>query len=182
MISNDVGENIVASYLEYIENCKCVLTNVKLHTEGRELDVLAVKGNFVYLCEVAIHINGLRYPRKGNKATLVNKFVSISKFAEEEYPNKKKIYMFWSPVVNVPKRKNSKNNAVKDIKKAVRELLNKGIELTPVINEDVYRRLNQLRDYAKNIKYVMNNPIMRFLQIEDAEDKLMENYSYMRIK
>lgn len=60
-MNSNIGETIVASYLEYIENCRYVFTNVKLHSDGRELDVLAVKGNTVYLCEIAVHINGLKY-------------------------------------------------------------------------------------------------------------------------
>ena len=170
-MNSNIGETIVASYLEYIENCRYVFTNVKLHSDGRELDVLAVKGNTVYLCEIAVHINGLRYSQRGNKATLIKKFKSISEFAAEEYPGKKKIYMFWSPIVNVPRSKSSKNNGVKDVEDAVKELKKKGIELTPVINGDFYRKLDELRDYAKGRKDEMNNPIMRFLQIDAGRDR-----------
>lgn len=93
-VYDDIGECLVAGYLEYIETCKSVSTNIKLHSAGRELDVLAIKDNIVYLCEVAVHINGLRYPRMGNRATIVDKFESISKFAEKEYPDKKRYICF----------------------------------------------------------------------------------------
>lgn len=42
-VYDDIGECLVAGYLEYIETCKSVSTNIKLHSAGRELDVLAIK-------------------------------------------------------------------------------------------------------------------------------------------
>ena len=165
-MDHNVGESIVASYLEYIENCEYIFKNVKLRSDGRELDVLAIKDDVVYLCEVAVHINGLRYPKMGNKATLVEKFKSISKFAAEVYPGKKKIYMFWSPIVKIPKDKKSKSNGLRDVEEAVKELKKKGVELRAVINGDFYKKIDELRDCAKRRKDEMKDPIMRFLQIE----------------
>lgn len=165
-VYDDIGECLVAGYLEYIETYKSVSTNIKLHSAGRELDGLAIKDNIVYLCEVAVHINGLRYPRMGNRTTIVEKFENISKFAEKEYPGKKKIYMFWSPIVKIPKNKKSKTNGVRDLEEAKKELKKKGIDLTLVINGDFYKKIDELRDYAKRRKDEMQDPIMRFLQLE----------------
>ena len=103
----NVGEEIVAEYLRYIVGCDAIKSNVQLHSNGGEIDLIGVKGRTVYLCEVAIHINGLRYTHKGGtKDNLINKFKRIREFVSDEgspfckYTPK---YMFFSPIVRIPK-------------------------------------------------------------------------------
>ena len=60
----NVGEQLVASYLQYIRKCEFTQTNLYTVDVQGEIDVVGIdlKRKKVYVCEVAIHLTtGLQY-------------------------------------------------------------------------------------------------------------------------
>ncbi len=171
----NVGEEIVAEYLRYIVGCDAIKSNVQLHSNGGEIDLIGVKGRTVYLCEVAIHINGLRYTHKGGtKDNLINKFKRIREFVSDEgspfckYTPK---YMFFSPIVRIPKSEKRGSQIPSELVE-VQKILGKGkIDLDFYINEDFYAIIDGLKAVAKEISYEIKSPVMRLFQIESRQHK-----------
>lgn len=69
----NVGEQLVASYLQYIRGCEFIQTNVyTVDTQG-EIDVVGInlKERKVYVAEVAIHLtSGCNTSRTSGRTTL----------------------------------------------------------------------------------------------------------------
>jgi len=61
----DMGESLVASYLQYVKQCSVVSKNMHLGTEQGEVDVVGIADavaaggkRTVYLCESSVHLGG----------------------------------------------------------------------------------------------------------------------------
>jgi hypothetical protein len=84
----NVGEEIVAAYLEHVENCDFVQRHLYTKDVQGEIDVVGInlKENKVYLCESAVHLTtGLLYVKDGktnNIDKLVEKFSKDIDYAE----------------------------------------------------------------------------------------------------
>lgn len=162
----NIGEEIAGCYLRYIKKCDFVTYNSLTESDQGEVDVIGIniKENCVYGCEVAIHTRGLNYMMKGKSNTgerLKTKFRKVAKYLKEVFPEKKHIYMFWSPLIGGGKRMQS-------VKDAFFELKTKNeCDVTLVANLDFYRMVEELRKHAKSQTYEFRESVMRLLQIEE---------------
>ena len=168
----NIGEEIVAEYLRYIRECDAIKSNVLLGSNGGELDLLGIKGKNIFLCEVAIHINGLRYTQKGGTAeNLKTKFQRIKNFIESNASYKKYTpkYMFFSPVVKIPRSENKKNGIPTELDEVRKFLKKGGIDLEFFVNERFYGIIGELKEKAKGISHEIKTPVMRLFQIESRQ-------------
>ena len=153
----DIGEYIVGAYLQLVEACDFVDYNVRPpggRLEGfGELGVVGLHIEFstAFLCEVTTHIRGLLY--KDNKETL-HRFITKHE-RQKEYAGKQlgsfdnHIFMLWSLVVPVD------------------YITNRLIEidgLQVVINGEYKKRIQQLKQLAKNTTHDTINSFFRMLQ------------------
>jgi len=101
----NVGEQLVASYLQYIRECEFTQTNLYTIDSQGEIDVVGIdlKRKKVYVCEVAIHLTtGLQYvkeKRPNNIQKLTDKFSRDIEYANKYFVDYEKHFMLWSPVV-----------------------------------------------------------------------------------
>ncbi len=157
----NIGEQIVSDYLKCIEKCSVVDTGVALGRNGGELDVIGFLDRKVYFCEVAVHVNGLRYTNNGGtKENIKKKFRAIQSFADEKYAKSKynHIFQFWSPVV--------KNGVVDDLLEVAKDLKREGINLKLVINENFRDSLIKIKEFTSDKKSELKSPVLRLFQIE----------------
>lgn len=154
----EMGEYLVGSWFEFIENCDVVSYNVRFPGEGikalSEFDVLGLdfKENIAYLCEVATHILGFLYggKTKDSVAKINTKFERQKRYAKDYLKTFKTVrFQFWAPKV-----------MKKDVE-ALKKI--KGLEL--VINEEYSFRVSRLKEEAKRVTKQVNNPAFRLLQI-----------------
>ncbi|WP_162504761.1 YraN family protein, partial [Treponema endosymbiont of Eucomonympha sp.] len=97
----NVGEDIVAAYLQYIKKCEFVRVNFYIPDIQGEIDVIGINLNekTVYICEVAMHlITGLQYvkdksPNNINK--LYDKFCKDIAYAKKYFSGYEKKIMLW---------------------------------------------------------------------------------------
>ena len=157
----DIGEYIVGAYLKIIEECDFVDYNVRFPGGGlaglNELDVLGLdfKNKEAYLCEVTTHIRGLSYG--DNRKTvdrIIDKHERQKQYAKDNLGDfKKRIYMFWSPVVPIGYLTRNLSNHPK-----LREL-------HLVINDKYTQSINALIKQAKKETKDTGNLFFRVLQI-----------------
>ena len=172
----NIGEEIVYEYLSRIIGCANVYGNTKLKSNGGEVDLIGIKGDTIFLCEVAIHINGLHYTHKGNtRNNLIAKFERIKEFVSDKdspyYKKFKPRYMFFSPVVGLTKLEKTKSKFPSNLLEVQKKLKGEKINLEFYINEDFYAIIDELRAIAKEIKSEIKTPVMRLLQIESRQHK-----------
>jgi Holliday junction resolvase-like predicted endonuclease len=71
----NLGEEIVAAYLQYIKGCEFIQQNLYTPDVQGEIDVVGIdlETKSIYVCEVAVHlITGLQYV-KGGQPNNINK-------------------------------------------------------------------------------------------------------------
>ena len=103
----NIGEEIVAAYLQYIKGCEFIQQNLYTADVQGEIDVVGIdlETKTIYVCEVAIHlITGLQYvkgsqPNNANKLT--EKFSRDIEYTNKFFPDYTKHFMLWSPIVRV---------------------------------------------------------------------------------
>ncbi|MCE9546799.1 MAG: hypothetical protein K8T25_15070 [Planctomycetia bacterium] len=142
-----------------------------------EIDVVAI--NFrkknVYICEVAIHlVTGLQYVKDKRPDTarrLIKKFNKDIDYAEKAFPDFKRIFMLWSPIVksSAPTAKHDQVKAVEECRKHIQESRKVKIEL--IINERYSECLAKLREYAATRTEELKSPVLRLFQIEALLDR-----------
>jgi Holliday junction resolvase-like predicted endonuclease len=168
----NVGEQLVASYLQYIRGCE--FTQQNLYTTGSqgEIDVVGInlKENKVYVCEVAIHLTtGLQYvkdKRPNNIQKLTDKFSRDIEYANEHLSGYEKTFMLWSPVVkDKGGEQYNQLSHLNEVGSIINEKFGIGIEL--VVNERFSDCLQELRSYALSRTAELKCPVLRFLQIEE---------------
>jgi Holliday junction resolvase-like predicted endonuclease len=169
----NVGEQLVASYLQYIRGCEFIQTNLYTIESQGEIDVVGInlKEAKVYVCEVAVHLTtGLQYvkdKRPNNIQKLTEKFSRDIAYANKYLSQYEKHFMLWSPVVKGGKEASLYNQLdhLKNIDANIREW--HGVEIEFVINERFQSCLKELRAYAKTATSDIKCPVMRLLQIEE---------------
>ncbi len=169
----NIGEQIVSSYLRYIEGCDFIQTNLYIVDTQGEIDVVGIclKEQKVYICESAIHLTtGLLYTKDSktnNIEKLTEKFSRDIEYAEKYLSEYKRIYMLWSPVVKGGGRRSPENDQLLHLEKVQANIKAKyGVEIELVINESFKKRLNQMRTYAKSVTSELKCPVMRMYQVE----------------
>jgi len=158
----EMGEYLVGAYLKLILDCEILTYNQKLSEKQGEFDVLGidVNHNIVYICEVITHIRGVLYGKsyKDTMNKIERKFKSNIKYAERIFPQYKKIYMLWSPVV-------PKGQMTKWLKSLPERLNKNNDEIKIIINEEYTKKTNELRAKAKKDTKDRGEPFYRALQI-----------------
>lgn len=162
----NIGEEIVAAYLQYIKGCEFIQLNLYTPDTQGEIDVIGIDitNKILYVCEVAIHlVTGLRYTQNNqpnNVKKLIEKFTRDIEYTKKYFPNYKRHYMLWSPIV--------KNDRLKDIKEIERRIRKKyNIKVECIINKRFLDCLFELRRFACTKTKDLKSPVLRLLQIEE---------------
>ncbi len=169
----NIGEDIVAAYLEYVKGCEFIQRNLFTDDSQGEIDVvgLNLKHKELYVCEVAIHlVTGLMYTKDkvpDNVNRLISKFSKDIKYAKKFFSDYKIHVMLWSPIVKNQKA-TAKHNQMKDVEEISRRVKQQfNIDLDLVINKRFLDCLIELRKLAKDETKDVKSPIVRFLQVEE---------------
>ncbi len=169
----NIGEQLVSSYLQYIRGCEFTQKNLYTVESQGEIDVIGInlKEKSVYICEVAIHlVTGLLYTRGSNSNNVLKITEKLSKdidYANTFFPEYKKHFMFWSPIVK-KSRADAKLNQMRDVEEIKRNIFSKyGVDVEFVINEAFLSCLNEMRSFAKKESKELKCPVMRSMQIEE---------------
>lgn len=179
----NIGEEIVAAYLQYIKQCEFTQQNLYTPDTQGEIDVVGInlKTKKLYVCEVAIHLTtGLMYVKNG-KTNNVNKLTEkLSKdieYAQKYFPDYEKHFMFWSPVVKFAGKK-AKNNQMRDIDQ-IRKNIDKKykVKIEFIINESFDSCLKEMKEYAKKETKELKSIVLRYMQIEAYLEKHLKNIS-----
>lgn len=177
----NIGEEIVAAYLQYIKNCEFIQQNLYTPDVQGEIDVVGInlKEKELYVCEVAIHLTtGLRYVKDkqpNNVQKLTDKFSKDIEYGNKYFPGHKKHFMLWSPVVKYS-GEDTKHDQIKDIEKIKNNIKGKyGIEIEFIINEKFDLCLSKLRKYASTETKELKSVILRYMQVESYLNKHLRN-------
>ena len=169
----NLGEELVAAYLENIKGCEFIQQNLYTPDVQGEIDVVGIdlETKSIYVCEVAIHLTtGLRYVKNrqpNNVNKLKEKFSKDIEYANKYFPDYQKHFMLWSPIIKDSK-KTSKHNQARDLKDIQQKIFSKyGINLEFVVNEKFLDCLNELRDFAKRETKELKSPVLRLMQVEE---------------
>ena len=169
----NIGEEIVAAYLQYIKGCEFIQQNLYTPDVQGEIDVVGIdlEAKELYVCEVAIHlVTGLQYvkdnqPNNINKLT--EKFSKDIEYANEYFPDYSKHFMLWSPIVKVPGER-AKFSQIADIEEITSNIQAKyDVTLECIINEKFEDCLAELRDFARKETKDLKSPVLRFMQVEE---------------
>jgi len=170
----NIGEELVASYLEHLKGCDFIQKNLYTPDVQGEIDVVGInlKEKKIYICEVAIHLlTGLRYvkeKRSNNVQKLTEKLSRDIEYANKYFPDYERHIMLWSPIIKGSKEE-SKYNQEKDITQIGANIKAKyRFDIEFVINEKFLGCLNELREFAKTKTEELKNPVLRLLQIEET--------------
>ena len=169
----NVGEELVGAYLQYIKKCEFIQKQLYIEEAQGDIDVVGIdlEGHKVYICEVAIHLQGLQYntnKRPDNYNRLVSKFTKDIDYAQKYFRNYDLHFMFWTPVIRIPKRKDVKYNQLKDLTSLQSTLKEKyNIDLELIYNEGFLARIEELRQFSLKHTEELKSPIIRMLQIEE---------------
>lgn len=168
----NVGEQLAASYLQYIKGCEFTQQNLYTIESQGEIDVVGInlKTKHVYVCEVAIHLTtGLQYvkdKRPNNIQKLTDKFSRDIEYANKYFEGYEKTFMLWSPVV---KGKGSDvYNQIGHLSAIGENIKSKfGVAIEFIVNDRFYECLNEMRLFARSKTADLKCPVLRFLQIEE---------------
>jgi hypothetical protein len=177
----EIGEEIVGAYLKECLKCDFVEYSYDLGEKQAECDVVGIEiaAKKIYFCEVATHTRGFLYVNQktrqpDNYERLVRKFTSVVRFARKRFSEFDQIFMFWSPIVR-ESRATAKHDALKDVQAVVRTCnLELRIDLRLVVNDDYLRKLQELRNVAREKGADSPFSIIRFLQIEEKLRKHLD--------
>lgn len=158
----EMGEFVVGAYLRMVNGCTLIVYNQKPFEEKgkfEEIDVIGINPSEkkIYLCGVVTHLRGMLYSG-GNKETLrklKKKFKVVKKYSESIFPDFRKRIMLWSPYVP----KGILTKGLEDIQNDLK------INIELVINEVYTRKIDELRDKAKEDTKDRGEPFYRALQI-----------------
>jgi hypothetical protein len=169
----NLGEEIVAAYLQYIKGCEFIQQNLYTPDVQGEIDVVGIdlETKTIYVCEVAVHlVTGLQYvkdsqPNNVNKMT--EKFSRDIEYTYKYFPNYSKHFMLWSPIVKVSGDK-AKFSQMADIEKITVNIQAKySLDLECIINQKFSDCLAELREYARSETKELKSPVLRFMQVEE---------------
>lgn len=182
-MSVNMGEEIVAAYLQYIKGCEFIQQNLYTPDVQGEIDVVGIdlESRTIYVCEVAIHlVTGLMYvkgiqPNNVNKLT--EKFSKDIEYANKYFPDYKKYFMLWSPIVKESgeKAKFSQMADIEQITKNIQTMYS--VTLDCIINKKFSDCLEELREYARSETKELKSPVLRFMQVEEYLKKYIRKFS-----
>ncbi len=184
----NVGEQLVSSYLRYIQQCNFVETNVYTGEKQGEIDVVGLNlaEQKVYICEVTIHIGGLQYVNFKNNQTdniqkLTDKFSKDIEYARKHFDGYDQYFMLWSPIVKDSKGKpeNNQMRHLEEIQANIKDLYK--IDVECIVNEKFQECLVEMRNYAKASTENFQCPLMRLMQIEEYLDKHVKKLTLMKV-
>ncbi|WP_374244917.1 hypothetical protein [Zoogloea sp.] len=169
----NVGEQLVASYLQYIRGCNFIQTNLYTVESHGEIDVIGInlEERKVYVAEVAIHLTtGLQYVkdrRPNNVQKLTDKFSRDIEYANRYFGDYDRHFMLWSPVVKGGNRAPEYHQLqhVAEIGERIRA--RHGVDVDFVINERFLACIDEMRRYARKATADIKCPVMRLFQIEE---------------
>jgi len=179
----NLGEEIVAAYLQHIKGCEFIQQNLYTPDVQGEIDVVGIdlETKTIYVCEVAVHlVTGLQYvkdsqPNNVNKLT--EKFSRDIEYTNKYFPDYSKHFMLWSPIVKVPSDR-AKFSQIADIVGITKNIQAKyGVLLECIINEKFADCLVELREYASKKTEELKSPVLRFMQIEEYLKKHVSKIS-----
>ena len=173
----NIGEELVAAYLQHIKGCEFTQQNLYTPDVQGEIDVVGINlaQKAIYVCEVAIHLTtGLLYNKgsqPNNVGKLTDKFSRDIEYAQKYFPGYTQHFMLWSPII-----KRSKADAVlnqeRDLDSINEHIEAKfGVSIEFVVNENFQKRLDELRCYARSKTEELKNPVLRLFQIEETLHK-----------
>ena len=179
----NVGEQLVASYLQYIRGCEFIQTNLYTVESQGEIDVVGInlKEKRIYVAEVAIHLTtGLQYvkdKRPNNVQKLTEKFSRDIEYANRYFSEYDKHFMLWSPVVKSGNKAPQYNQRghISDIDANIQ--VKYGVDIEFVINERFLSCVSEMRAFAKSATADLKCPVMRLFQIEEWLTKHVEKQS-----
>ena len=179
----NLGEEIVAAYLQYIKGCEFIQQNLYTPDVQGEIDVVGIdlETKTLYVCEVAIHlITGLQYTKDNqpnNVNKLTEKFSKDIEYANKYFPDYSKHFMLWSPIVRVS-GKRAKFNQMADVEEIKTNIQAKyGVALECIVNEKFADCLAELRDFARKETKDLKSPVLRFMQVEEHLKKYASRIS-----
>lgn len=169
----NIGEQLVASYLQYIRGCEFIQTNLYTVESQGEIDVVGINLNErkVYIAEVAIHLTtGLQYvkdKRPDNVQKLIEKFSRDIEYANRYFSEYDKHFMLWSPVVKSGNKGPQYNQLghIAEISAAIQAKY--GVDIEFVINERFLACLGEMRTFSKSATADLKCPVMRLFQVEE---------------
>ena len=179
----NLGEEIVAAYLQHIKGCEFIQQNLYTPDVQGEIDVVGIdlETKTIYICEVAVHlVTGLQYvkdsqPNNVNKLT--EKFSRDIEYTNKYFPDYSKHFMLWSPIVKVPSDR-AKHSQIADIEGITKNIQAKyGVLLECIINEKFANCLVELREYASSKTEELKSPVLRFMQVEEYIKKHVSKIS-----
>jgi hypothetical protein len=173
-MSINLGEEIVAAYLQYVKGCEFIQQNLYTPDVQGEIDVVGIdlETKTIYVCEVAVHlVTGLQYVKNSqpnNVNKLTEKFSRDIEYTNKYFPDYSKHFMLWSPIVRVSGDK-AKFSQTADIERITANIQAKyGVGLECIINEKFAACLAELREYARNTTKELKSPVLRFMQVEEC--------------
>ena len=172
----NIGEEICGEYLNHVKLCDFVTYNVTTPDTQGEIDVIGIALNkkAIYVCEVAVHTQGLQYvtnKRPDDYNRFMAKFDKDIQYARKYFPDYEICPMLWSPVVKVSSAK-AKYNTLMELERLVSDIKDRfGLELVLVINHKFKQALEELKKCAANEKAELKSNVMRMLQIEMSLEK-----------
>jgi len=179
----NLGEEIVAAYLQYIKGCEFIQQNLYTPDVQGEIDVVGIdlETKTIYVCEVAVHlITGLQYVKNSqpnNINKLTEKFSRDIVYTNKYFPDYSKHFMLWSPIVKLP-GDNAKFSQMTDIDMITETIRSKyDVILECIINQNFADCLTQLREYACKETKELKSPVLRFMQIEEYLERHLSKIS-----
>jgi hypothetical protein len=102
-----------------------------------------------------------------NVKRLTAKFRKDIAYLCKEFPDYKRVYMLWSPIVRNQKS-GAKHNQLKDIKEIADGLKSEcQVQIELIVNRKFQEALETLRAMARNTCKEMDSSVMRYLQVEE---------------
>lgn len=169
----NIGEQLVASYLQYIRGCEFIQTNLYTVESQGEIDVVGInlKEKKVYVAEVAIHLTtGLQYvkdKRPNNVQKLTEKFSRDIEYTNRYFSEYDKHFMLWSPVVKSGNKAPQYNQLAHTGEIGANIQAKYGVAIEFVINEKFLACIAEMRAYSKSATADLKCPVMRLFQIEE---------------
>lgn len=169
----NVGEEICGEYLKHIKDCEFISYNVPTQDVQGEIDVIGINLNskLVYVCEVAVHVQGLQYvtnKRPDDYHRFMAKFEKDIDYAKKHFADYTIVPMLWSPIVKINSNR-ARYNTIAELERLKIDINTRfNLELNLVINEQFNEALELLKDFVKKKKSEFKSNVMRLLQIESS--------------
>ncbi len=170
----NVGEELVASYFQYIRGCDFIQKHLYTDDTHGEIDVVGInlKENKLYIAEVAgTFTTGLQYAKKGRPnyaQKLTEKFSRDIEYAKKYFAGYDRHFMLWSPLVKGGSNRGLAYDQLDHIKNIDLNIRSKyKVKIEFVVNERFLSCLNEMHAFAKSTHDDLECPVMRVFQFEE---------------